>query len=755
MKIKTYRFAAAVAVLLALCLVFMAPVGAEDNVAKVGTQGFTTLKDAVDEAKAGTDKTVTLIKDIEWIVTGDGWDYIDSSGITIDLNQNNITVRHAGFTGSDFTIKNGTFKSHTSDPLALHIGNFDTYRVLVEDIDVEGSIEFYGAKIVKLIDVDATGFELYGSSNIIIQSGSIETLPSGLESGVITVFGGSFSSDPSAYLADSCTAPIVGGKYVVSGPTGTVANIGDVSFASLNDAINFAWSGDTITLLNDVDLGPSDLAISNKKFTLDLNEFEISGSSHTVLLIQEYSDITIQNGKIINSGSGHAVHSRMGAEVILNGVELTSGGDTLLVDCGGSEGASTVTLNENTKVTTTSTSSNKYAIVVYGTDIELDDAVPQTTTLIINEDVTVDGGISGNGGYDSTDITINGGTIDGGIYHPQDGSLTITGGEITGDSAALEFKSGSLEITGGTLEATNGPALIIENNGGSGYQAIGDVSISGGNFISPENVDAVESITTGSEQAIDNFITGGSFSSDVKEHLADDVEFVTTEDGNTLVGSSIPVVQPTTSSSSSTPTPGAYYNYPRTVSDSGLVEFGTSKVVKSVTLPAGSSGKVNLHIDSTAYWPLAVDSEFTFDISVDNLGVGTSYISFKIAESKLTALDLTAADVGVYHNVNGEWVKLVVTYTIEDGDVIYTAETDSFSPFKLVIEEGAAVQKEEVTPSEPVVDEPVIPDVPQDVPGEVLPEIPDVQDEPETPASPAPVLGLLAALGAAVVLRRK
>jgi len=216
-------------------------------------------------------------------------------------------------------------------------------------------------------------------------------------------------------------------------------------------------------------------------------------------------------------------------------------------------------------------------------------------------------------------------------------------------------------------------------------------------------------------------------------------------------------LQPITpvSSSGGHAEPGAYFNYPRTVTDGGLVEFGTSKVVKSVTLPAGSSGKVNLHIDSTAYWPLSLDSEFTFDISVDNLGEGTSYISFKIAESKLTALELTAADVGVYHNVNGEWVKLVVTYTIEDGDVIYTAETDSFSPFKLVIEEGAAVQKEEVTPSEPVVDEPVIPDVPQDVPGEVLPDIPDIQDEPETPASPAPLFAVLAALGAAVVLRRK
>ena len=358
---------------------------------------------------------------------------------------------------------------------------------------------------------------------------------------------------------------------------------------------------------------------------------------------------------------------------------------------------------------------------------------------------------------EGTTTTINCGKISTPTYRSiriNRGTLTINGGDIDGQVWMQPFAENYVVVINGGSFSPNGNDEGSVSIGNSQYNVI--MSVTDGTFTTKIGVaDAAKAGVAGS-------ITGGTFSeaalSGTDNALFNpDTPRVTNPDGTTSFGSSIPAPEtPSVSSSSSvTPTPGAYFNYPRTTEDGGLVEFGTSKVVKSVTLPAGSSGKVNLHIDSTAYWPLSLDSEFTFDISVDNLGEGTSYISFKIAESKLTALELTAADVGVYHDVNGEWVKLVVTYTIEDGDVIYTAETDSFSPFKLVIEEGAAVQKEEVTPSEPVVDEPVIPDVPQDVPGEVLPEIPDNQDEPETPASPAPVLGLLAALGAAVVLRRK
>ena len=343
---------------------------------------------------------------------------------------------------------------------------------------------------------------------------------------------------------------------------------------------------------------------------------------------------------------------------------------------------------------------------------------------------------------------------------------------IGADSTAIDY----VEISGNSLTVNN-PA--DNDHGAISFRGntVDDITISENvmigdlllNFgaMAPTgsvtgNINLAENYWNGDEApfAEDSSLVNWGSTVDDEQKPEDDVVIYTelNTDG-TINKNPTPPSQPATSTSSGTPTPGAYFNYPRTITDGGLVEFGTSKVVKSVTLPAGSSGKVNLHIDSTAYWPLVLDSEFTFDISVEKLGEGTSYISFKIDESKLTALELTAADVGVYHEVNGEWVKLVVTYTIEDGTVLYTAETDSFSPFKLVIEEGAAVQKEEeVNPSEPVtppVDTPETPVTPDEP--EVLPPVdePETPEQPEEPASPAPLLAVLAGLGAAVVLRRK
>ena len=326
-------------------------------------------------------------------------------------------------------------------------------------------------------------------------------------------------------------------------------------------------------------------------------------------------------------------------------------------------------------------------------------------------------GITKGGNY----ILGDGFTASADIVISEDVSLNLNGKTITLGDNSIEINGDStLTIAGESGDITGNNVIF----GGDGTLKISNDEFSVG---TPNAIGEGLTVTNG----------------DGKSLIVD-------EDGNFIV-QSIPEVAPS-SSSGGYSEPGAYYNYPRTVTDGGLVEFGTSKVVKSVTLPAGSNGAVLLNIDSIDYWPLAVDSEFTFDISVENLGVGTSYISFKIAESKLSALNITAADIGVYHNVDGEWVKLTVTYKIEDGDVIYTAETDSFSPFKLVVEAGAASPSEEVvTPSEPVTPPTETPDVP----GTDLPEIPPVDDEPETPATPAPLAAVLAALGVAVVLRRK
>ena len=200
--------------------------------------------------------------------------------------------------------------------------------------------------------------------------------------------------------------------------------------------------------------------------------------------------------------------------------------------------------------------------------------------------------------------------------------------------------------------------------------------------------------------------------------------------------------------SSSSGSEGNYLSYPRTTVNGGIVDFGSSKVVKALILPEGSSGSVVLKVDTIEKWPKALETEYTFDISVAKLGEGLSYIHFEIPLSTLESLELTPADICAYHFVDGEWVKLTTTYEVKDGTVCYESETDSFSPFKLVIEKGSAVPKaEENIPTVPPTEEP------EDNPHEILPPIPPV--EPTEPESPSPILAVFAGLGAAAVLRRK
>ena len=68
-------------------------------------------------------------------------------------------------------------------------------------------------------------------------------------------------------------------------------------------------------------------------------------------------------------------------------------------------------------------------------------------------------GIIGNGDRHGTHITINGGTIEGahegsGIFNPQDGTLTVTGGTISSDATGIEMRAGRLTISGGTIKTT-------------------------------------------------------------------------------------------------------------------------------------------------------------------------------------------------------------------------------------------------------------------------------------------------------------
>ena len=165
-------------------------------------------------------------------------------------------------------------------------------------------------------------------------------------------------------------------------------------------------------------------------------------------------------------------------------------------------------------------------------------------------------GIAGNGTRHGSDIIINGGQIKGrmAIYHPQKGTLTINGGELTGNTA-LAMKSGTLTITGGDIKATGDKEEYIHN--GNGFYSTGDalvveacdypggvplvVNISGGIFTSQNNK-AVAYYKQSDEYKLENekFITGGTFSSDPSAYVASGYYSAKNSDGKYTVYRYIP-----------------------------------------------------------------------------------------------------------------------------------------------------------------------------------------------------------------------
>ena len=137
--------------------------------------------------------------------------------------------------------------------------------------------------------------------------------------------------------------------------------------------------------------------------------------------------------------------------------------------------------------------------------------------------------ICGNGSkYNTAHITIEGGKIsskeDIAIYNPQYGSLTITGGSITGKTAVY-VKGGEITITGGVLSGTGayvaytpygngayatGDALVVDNH--SGYAPL-KVSITGGQFTSTSAA-PIASYSNGNAAypVLTGFVSDGKFS---------------------------------------------------------------------------------------------------------------------------------------------------------------------------------------------------------------------------------------------------
>ncbi|MDO5845529.1 MAG: PGF-pre-PGF domain-containing protein, partial [Methanocorpusculum sp.] len=397
-------------------------------------------------------------------------------------------------------------------------------------------------------------------------------------------------------------------------------------------------------------------------------------------------------------------------------------------------------------------------------------------------------------GYELSSYTVT--KENGGNVEVTDSKFTMPADNVT-VSASFSKKTYNVfispDVVNATVTATPATAqigdlitLTVEMHPGhifTGHvvtnESGGDVPVSESTFIMPgENVTASITFTKIDYTiAISDAIINGTVTADKTSGQVNDLITLTAvpETGYQLTGytvttdtgGSIPVVnsrfpmpadnvtisaafskiQPKPSGGGGTDTgSGHYTKYPRNVRDGGYVSFGTSPIVTGVDLPKGTTGEVLLITVTNAAAPVGFDVYAIVEIEAPSIGQPAT-IYFTLNTDQIKAAGYTTKDIVLYHCKDGKWVPLTTKLIAVDGkNAKYSAETDSFSPFAIVYDEGKTI----VSTVEPT----VVPTTsPTEVPT-VTETLPPVQTTTAQAKTPVPLAGLVLGLGAAVFLTR-
>ena len=184
------------------------------------------------------------------------------------------------------------------------------------------------------------------------------------------------------------------------------------------------------------------------------------------LVAEEDTDITLDlNGHVL-SYEGSAPQLSTGFVIIKRGAALT--------------------INDSSRASSTKigtglieAGANAYAAL----QVTMKGDNPEKTAVLNINNTNISGdyyAITGNGTRDNTEITVSYCTLTGnheqdnlGIYHPQQGTLTIKGAAttITGYSSGIEMRAGTLTVNAGTITAT--ATQFSEAPNGSGTTIVG------------------------------------------------------------------------------------------------------------------------------------------------------------------------------------------------------------------------------------------------------------------------------------------
>ena len=221
---------------------------------------------------------------------------------------------------------------------------------------------------------------------------------------------------------------------------------------------------DTVVLGADIG-NASETFVIDRPVTLDLNGYTLENKNTTsgnYLLIEggnseaENIKVTIRNGNI---SSGDAAVIVMGyVDVVMENVSVKTDGRyglELYGECDQSVTAEGCTFEGDTS-----------GVVVFGAEKTGMTAAFSATGCTIKGG---DYGVSGNGTYHLTTIDIVDSKVSSdrgtAIYHPQVGTLTISGGSEISGISGIEMRAGTLKITGGKITATGEFAADPNGNG--------------------------------------------------------------------------------------------------------------------------------------------------------------------------------------------------------------------------------------------------------------------------------------------------
>ncbi|MBE6674071.1 MAG: hypothetical protein E7596_03070 [Ruminococcaceae bacterium] len=295
-----------------------------------------------------------------------------------------------------------------------------------------------------------------------------------------------------------------------------VAKIGDTEYKTLQEAIDAAENGETITLISDSTLTTLLTVASGKSIIIDLNGHTVSASVEA----DKASALITNNGTLtINDSSAEGT-----GKLTYYSSKVSTGYSTSTIINHG-----VLTVNGGTIENTSPRGGAPYAIDSYNT-LTVNGGTITAVSIAIRQP---------NFGNQENSLTVTGGTITGGYAGIQIHGFTsskktttiISGGEITGTYAfyssfytAKDSAVTDIDITNGTF---NGYVFLYNGNAGSDEYGL-DASITGGTYNGEVYVYTKDA--DGAEVSIPA-VSGGVHMYDVSAYCAKGFACTLNEDG--------------------------------------------------------------------------------------------------------------------------------------------------------------------------------------------------------------------------------